>query len=46
MKKVIGFAMFFIAVGMLIMMLLPNIFLGIVLICLCLIIGYHLFCGC
>ena len=28
MKKVIGFALFFIAVGMLIMLMLPNAFVG------------------
>ena len=32
MKKVIGFALFFIAVGMLIMLMLPNVFVGLVLI--------------
>ena len=45
MKKVIGFALFFIAVGMLIMLMLPNAFVGLVLILICLIVGYNLFCG-
>ena len=45
MKKVIGFALFFIAVGMLIMLMLPNVFVGLVLIFICLIVGYILFCG-
>ena len=45
MKKVIGFALFFIAVGMLIMLMLSNVFVGLVLIFICLIVGYHLFCG-
>lgn len=45
MKKVIGFALFFVAVGMLIMMIMPNIFLGIVAVFICLILGYNLFCG-
>lgn len=45
MKKVIGFALFFIAVGMLIMLMLPNVFGGLVLIFICLIVGYNLFCG-
>ena len=39
MKKVIGFALFFIAVGMLIMLMLPNVFVGLVLIFICLIVG-------
>lgn len=38
MKKVIGFALFFIAVGMLIMLMLPNVFVGLVLIFICLIV--------
>lgn len=46
MKKVIGFALFFVAAGMLIMLLLPSTFLGIVLMMLCLIVGYNLFCSC
>lgn len=45
MKKVIGFALFFIAVGMLIMLMLPNVFVGLALISICLIVGYNLFCG-
>lgn len=44
MKRVIGFALFFIAVGMLIMMLLPNTFWGIILILGFLLLGYQLFC--
>ena len=28
MRKVIGFAMFFVAIGMILMMLLPNLFVG------------------
>ena len=39
MKKVIGFALFFI------MLMLPNVFVGLVLIFICLIVGYNLFCG-
>lgn len=44
MKRVIGFALFFVAVGMLVMMLVDNIFFGILLILACLLIGYNLFC--
>lgn len=45
MKKVVGFALFFVAVGMLVMLMLPNEFLGFFLIFICLILGYNLFCG-
>ena len=44
MKRVCGFAMFWIAVGMIIMMLLPNLVWGVILTVLFLIIGYRLFC--
>ncbi|MCQ5252961.1 hypothetical protein NE683_06910 [Bariatricus massiliensis] len=44
-KRVIGFALFFIAVGMVIMMFLPNILIGILIVGVCLLVGYQLFCG-
>lgn len=44
MKKVCGFAMFWIAVGMFIMMLLPNLVCGVIIMILLLVIGYKLFC--
>ncbi len=44
MKRVIGFALFFIAIGILIMMILQNIFIGILLILVCMLTGYSLFC--
>lgn len=44
MKRVVGFALFFVAVGILIDMFLPNLFVGILLILICLLIGYNLFC--
>ncbi|MEF9917064.1 MAG: hypothetical protein RR275_04115 [Lachnospiraceae bacterium] len=44
MKRIIGFSLFFIAVGMLIMLFIPNTFVGVMLILLCLLIGYNLFC--
>ena len=44
MKKVCGFALFWMAVGMFIMMLLPNLASGVILIILFLGAGYRLFC--
>ena len=44
MKRVIGFALFFIAIGMILVMLLPSTFLEVVIILICLFLGYHLFC--
>ncbi|MCI8639206.1 MAG: hypothetical protein HFG41_08720 [Coprococcus sp.] len=45
MKRVIGFALFFVAVGMVINMFLPNLFVGILIVLICLLVGYQLFCG-
>lgn len=44
MRRVIGFALFFVAVGMVIMMLLPNIFVGIIFVIAFLLLGYNFFC--
>lgn len=44
MRKLIGFILFWIAVGMIIMLFLSSEFIGVLLILLCLIIGYNLFC--
>ena len=44
MKRVLGFAMFCIAIGMIIMMLLSNIFWGVVSVIVLFLIGYHFFC--
>lgn len=46
MIKVIGFMMFWIAVGMIIGLIIENIFIGIVIIILLMLLGYNLFCGC
>lgn len=46
MKRVVGFALFFLAAGMLVEMILPNVFIGFILVFVCLIVGYNLFCGC
>ncbi len=43
-KRIIGFALFFVAVGMTVMIFLPNVFTGVILIMLCLVIAYCLFC--
>ena len=44
MKRVAGFALFFLAAGMVIDMFLPNLFVGIVIALICLLVGYQLFC--
>jgi len=44
MKRVIGFAIFFIAVGMIIALLMPNTFTEIMIVLICLLLGYNLFC--
>lgn len=44
MKRVVGFALFWMALGMFIMMLLPNLVWGVILTISFLIIGYRLFC--
>lgn len=44
MKKVIGFILFWIAVGMVLGLLIKNAFILFLLIALFLVIGYHLFC--
>lgn len=44
MKKVCGFALFWMALGMFIMMLLPNLVWGVILTIVFLVTGYKLFC--
>ena len=44
MKRLIGFILFWIAVGMAIMIFLPNEVLGILIILVLLLLGYNLFC--
>ena len=44
MKRIIGFIMFWIAVGMIIMMFIDSFVLSICLIVFRLILGYHFFC--
>lgn len=45
MKKMIGFSAFFIAIGMLIMLITHNRLVGLVIIALLLFVGYNCFCG-
>ena len=44
MKRIIGFAVFFVAIGMVIGMMLPNAFVEVLIIMICLLLGYNLFC--
>lgn len=44
MKRVMGFAVFFVAVGMMISIFLPNTFVEVLIILICLLLGYNLFC--
>lgn len=44
MKRVAGFALFFIALGMIIGLFIKNLFVTILIILICLLIGYQLFC--
>lgn len=45
MKKIIGFIAFFIAVGMLIMLITHNRLVGLIIIALLLFVGYNCLCG-
>ncbi|EGG84203.1 hypothetical protein HMPREF9477_00701 [Lachnospiraceae bacterium 2_1_46FAA] len=44
MKRVIGFALFWVAVGMLISMFISSTFLKVTVIIICFLLGYILFC--
>jgi len=44
MKRTLGLILFWNACGMLIMMLIGNNIIGIILIAMCLLIGYNLYC--
>lgn len=45
MRRVFGLVLFWVAVGMLLMMLIGNTFVGILLIACFLVVGYNLFCS-
>ncbi len=44
MRRMCGFILFWIAVGMLLMFLIPNLFFQILAIAFCICLGYYLFC--
>ena len=44
MKRVVGFALFWVAVGMVLALILPNTFVEVLCIILCILAGYNLFC--
>lgn len=44
MKRMVGFILFWIAIGMLLMILIHNILIGIIIIGILLLLGYNLFC--
>ena len=44
MKRQIGFALFFVAAGIVLDMLLPTLFVRIVIAILCVLFGYELYC--
>jgi len=46
MKRVIGYSLFCIGAGMVLMWVIPSDFVGFLVICLCMIVGYILFCCC
>lgn len=45
MKKIIGLAAFFIAIGMLLMLITHNRLVGLIMIALLLFVGYHCICS-
>ena len=44
MKRVVGFALFWVAVGIILAMILPNTFVEVLCIALCILAGDNLFC--
>lgn len=45
MRRVLGLILFWVAIGMLLMMLIGNTIVGIILVAAFLIVGYNLFCS-
>ena len=43
MRRVIGFAMFFVAIGMIIELLIPDVFVGVLVIIVLMLLGYNMF---
>ena len=46
MKRILGFLMFWLGIGVLLGILIPNAFCAVILAALMLLIGYNLFCSC
>lgn len=44
MKRIVGFALFWVAVGIVLALILPNLFVSVLCIILCVLVGYNLFC--
>lgn len=44
MKRVVGFAIFFIAIGIIIGIILPHTFVDVLVVIICMLLGYNLFC--
>ncbi len=44
MKRLIGYSLFCIGVGMVLMWIISSAIIGFLLICLCMVLGYFLFC--
>ncbi len=45
MKRLIGYSLFCIGLGMVLMWIISSAVIGFLLICLCMVLGYFLFCG-
>lgn len=46
MRRLCGYTLFWIAIGMTLMLFIQNGLLALFIIILCLVLGYNLFCGC
>lgn len=44
MKRIVGFALFWVAVGLILSLILPNTFIEVISIICCIMAGYALFC--
>lgn len=44
MKRLIGYSLFCIGIGMMLMWIISSVFIGFLLICTCMVLGYFLFC--
>ncbi|MDD6057193.1 MAG: hypothetical protein PUB98_02865 [Clostridiales bacterium] len=44
MKRMLGFALFCFSMGMLVMLIIHNRFFGFILVVLCMLAGYYIFC--